>query len=143
MSHADKLDRTWYAIRYRCFNPNSTFYYRYGGRGITVCKEWDNKQSFREWAVNNGYADDLTIDRIDNDKGYSPDNCRWVSMKENCNNRSSCHYVTAFGETRSLREWGEILGLSYNTLKKRVIDHHEDGEYLLRPSRRAKEVIEV
>lgn len=102
MSHHDKLDRTWYAIRY------------------------------------------LTIDRVDNDKGYSPDNCRWVSIKDNCNNRSSCHYVTAFGETRSLKEWSEVLGLSYNTLKKRIIDHNEDGEYLLRPSRRAKkEVIEV
>lgn len=120
----------------------STFYNRYGGRGITLCKEWRNdRNAFKKWALENGYANDLTIDRIDNNKGYSPENCRWVTQKVNSNNRSSCHFVTAFGETHSLAEWSRILGISYNTLKKRVIDHNEDGEYLLRPSRR--EVVKV
>ena len=126
----------------RCYNPNSTYYPRYGGRGITVCEEWRNsRNSFKRWAIANGYADGLTLDRIDNDQGYSPSNCRWVTIRANCNNRGSCHFVTAFGETHSLMEWSNILGLSYNTLKKRVLDHGEDGEYLLRPSRR--EVVNV
>lgn len=126
----------------RCYNPLSPFYHRYGGRGITVCDEWRNKRkNFKDWAMRNGYKDGLTLDRINNDGGYTPSNCRWVTMKENSNNRSSCHFVTAFGETHSLKEWSDLLGISYNTLKKRVIDHNEDGEYLLRPSRR--EVVKV
>lgn len=126
----------------RCYNPLSPFYGRYGGRGVKVCEEWrHNRKAFEKWAMQNGYTDELTLDRIDNDGDYTPSNCRWVTMKENSNNRSSCHYVTAFGETHSLKEWSEILGISYNTLKKRVIDHNEDGEYLLRPSRR--EVVSV
>lgn len=126
----------------RCTNPNNSFYPRYGGRGITVCPEWKSRRAFREWALKNGYEENLTIDRIDNDKGYSPDNCRWVTMKENCNNRQSTHKVAAFGECHSLTEWSEILHISYNTLKKRVIAGEPDGEYLLRPSRR-KKVVEV
>ena len=126
----------------RCYNPASSFYYRYGGRGIKICSEWrHNRKAFKSWAFANGYQDNLTIDRIDNNGDYSPQNCRWVTMEDNCNNRESCHYVTAYGETHSLKEWSNILGISYNTLKKRVLDHHEDGEYLLRPSRR--EVVNV
>ena len=126
----------------RCFNSLSPFYGRYGGRGITVCDEWrHNRRAFEEWALQNGYADELNLDRIDNDGDYTPTNCRWVTVKANSNNRSSCHYVTAFGETHSLKRWSEILGISYNTLKKRVINHNEDGEYLLRPSR--SEVVRV
>lgn len=138
----DRLDIIHSNMIQRCYNPNSPFYTRYGGRGIKVCDEWKNsKKAFKLWAINNGYRDDLTIDRINNDNGYYPQNCRWVTCRTNCNNRSSCHFVTAFGETHSLLEWSKILNISYNTLKKRVIDHGEDGEYLLRPSRR--EVVEV
>lgn len=126
----------------RCSNPNNSFFYRYGGRGITVCPEWRNRKVFKEWAVKNGYAEFLTLDRINNDWGYSPDNCRWVSIKVNCNNRSSSHIVTAFGEKHSLKEWSEILGISYNTLKKRVIAGEPDGENLLHRSRR-EEVVRV
>ena len=127
----------------RCYNPNSTFYHRYGGRGIKVCNEWRAKRKhFEEWAISNGYTDELSLDRIDNNGDYTPENCRWVTIAQNCNNRNSCHYVSAFGETHSLKEWSDILNISYNTLKKRIIDHNEDGEYLLRPSRR-KGVVSV
>lgn len=132
----DRLDIIHFNMIQRCTNPNSTYFSRYGGRGITVCHEWRTRNNFKEWALSHGYRNDLTIDRIDNDKGYSPDNCRWVTPSQNCCNRSTTHFVTAFGKRQSLMEWSRELNISYNTLKKRVTDHHEDGEYLLRPSRR-------
>lgn len=132
----DRLDIIHFNMIQRCTNPNSTYFPRYGGRGITVCQEWRTRNNFKEWALSHGYRNDLTIDRIDNDKGYSPDNCRWVTPSQNCCNRSTTHFVTAFGKRQSLMEWSRELNISYNTLKKRVTDHHEDGEYLLRPSRR-------
>nr|DAT99844.1 MAG TPA: homing endonuclease [Caudoviricetes sp.] len=132
----DRLDIIHFNMIQRCTNPNSTYFPRYGGRGITVCHEWRTRNNFKEWALSHGYRNDLTIDRIDNDKGYSPDNCRWVTPSQNCCNRSTTHFVTAFGKRQSLMEWSRELNISYNTLKKRVTDHHEDGEYLLRPSRR-------
>mgnify|MGYP006873255875 FL=1 len=132
----DRLDIIHFNMIQRCTNPNSTYFPRYGGQGITVCHEWRTRNNFKEWALSHGYRNDLTIDRIDNDKGYSPDNCRWVTPSQNCCNRSTTHFVTAFGKRQSLMEWSRELNISYNTLKKRVTDHHEDGEYLLRPSRR-------
>lgn len=132
----DRLDIIHFNMIQRCTNPNSTYFPRYGGRGITVCHEWRTRNNFKEWALSHGYRNDLTIDRIDNDKGYSSDNCRWVTPSQNCCNRSTTHFVTAFGKRQSLMEWSRELNISYNTLKKRVTDHHEDGEYLLRPSRR-------
>lgn len=75
-------------MKKRCYNPHTLHFEDYGGRGITVCDEWrQDFVAFREWALTHGYTDTLSIDRIDNDRGYSPDNCRWVTMKEQCNNR--------------------------------------------------------
>lgn len=137
----DRLDTIHSNIIQRCTNPHNPAFVRYGARGIGVCEQWRKRKAFKQWAYANGYGPHLTIDRINNDKGYCPENCRWVTQKQNNNNRSSTHFVTAFGETHSLREWSEILHISYNTLKKRVLDHNDQGEYLLRPSRR--EVVNV
>ena len=83
-----RLYHVWANMKDRCLNPNTPSYSYYGGRGITICDEWrDDFQAFYDWAMANGHRDDLSIDRIDNDKGYNPDNCRWATHSEQMHNR--------------------------------------------------------
>lgn len=120
-----KLYGVWCSMKSRCNNPNVEHYKNYGGRGIKVCKEWGNDfQSFYDWAYSNGYKDGLTIDRIDVNKGYSPDNCRWSTMKEQCNNRVSNRYFTHNGKTQTLAQWAEETGIRYGTLRFRIMELH-------------------
>ena len=116
----DRLYRIWKAMRSRCHNPNATEYDRYGGRGIDICEEWDDYFVFREWSLTHGYADNLTIDRIDNDKGYSPDNCRWITIKEQQQTRSSCHLITFNGKTQNITQWAKEFNMSRDKLKRRL-----------------------
>ena len=114
----------WEGMCQRCYNPNCPSYYRYGGRGITICDEWKNNPvAFIKWAYCSGYDDTLSpkecqIDRIDNDKGYSPENCRWVDSKTNSRNMSRCHIIEYHGEKRHWLEWCEVLGIS-----KKAVEH--------------------
>lgn len=79
-----RLYKSWLQMKYRCYNPNFNEFHRYGGRGIKVCDEWrDDFQSFYNWAILNGYSDDLTIDRIQTDGNYEPDNCQWLTRSDN------------------------------------------------------------
>lgn len=115
-----RLYRIWSAIKQRCLNPNREAYPNYAARGITVCNEWLHFEPFYEWSTANGYRDDLTIDRINNDKGYCPENCRWVSMKAQANNRRSNRRITYNSETHTLAEWSEITGISKTTIRDRL-----------------------
>lgn len=88
----ERIHKEWRGILHRCKNPTASHYENYGGRGISVCEEWRGENgfvNFYNWSMENGYSDDLTLDRKDNDKGYSPDNCRWVTHMENCRNRGT------------------------------------------------------
>lgn len=118
--HKKRLYRIWIGMKYRCNNPNHSYYRDYGARGITVCGEWEKYENFRDWALSNGYQNDLTIDRIDNDKGYSPENCRWITMKKQSNNRRTNRVIECNGEKHTLSEWSEIVGVCVGTLWDRL-----------------------
>lgn len=118
---SSRLYNTWRKMKDRCINPNQTYFEHYGGRGIKVCEEWLNSfESFRDWAFKNGYNDELTIDRIDNNGNYEPSNCRWITMKEQANNTRKNLHFTYEGETHTLPEWAKIKGISYNKLYQRI-----------------------
>lgn len=126
----------------RCRNPNNSCYDRYGGRGIKVCAEWvESYASFKEWALASGYEDGLTIDRIDNDKDYCPENCRWVSMVVQNNNKDSVPKYEYQGEFHSISEWARIFGMSRELLKDRIIKLHWNIERALTtPSRKCNAI---
>lgn len=102
---------------------NSDKYLDYGGRGITVCDEWTGSQGFEhfyEWAIKNGYENCLTLDRIDVNGNYSPENCRWITNKEQQNNKRDNVYITINNETLTMKQWSEKVGIPYNTVKQRI-----------------------
>ena len=109
-----RLYKIWSRMIWRCEKPSYFQYSNYGGRGITVCKEWHNFNAFKEWAIENGYSDNLTIDRIDNNKGYAPSNCRWATRKEQANNRRTNRFITYDGKTKTVAEWAECFGINKN-----------------------------
>lgn len=108
-------------MKQRCYNPNDAdSYIYYGARGIKVCDEWkDDFSAFESWAMSHGYRDDLTIDRIDVDADYCPENCRWATPKEQSNNTRRNRYITYNGETKTLTEWAELTGIDYQVLAHR------------------------
>lgn len=106
----------------RCYNPKTTRFHRYGGRGISVCEEWRNSiDAFCTWATQNGYKKDLTIDRINNDGNYEPSNCRWVDRKVQSRNTSSNRILTYKGESRCLTDWATHFGIGVSTLSARIL----------------------
>ena len=117
----ERLYRIWADIKTRCYNKQSHNYHKYGQRGIKMCNEWyENYEAFRDWAMANGYAADLTIDRINFNGNYCPENCRWVSQKVQQNNRRNNHIITYGGETLTVSQWNEKLGFSRGLLSQRL-----------------------
>lgn len=139
-----KLRRVLTSMRSRCENPNHVSYKNYGGRGIDVCEEWKTDfMSFYNWAINNGYKDDLQIDRIDNNKNYEPSNCRWATRKENLMNKRTTLIYEYNGQVKTLKDWSEQYGIPYKRLRCRVKEFNWDMERALTTpiNNRKKEVI--
>lgn len=118
----DRLYGVWAGMWTRTTNKNATNYGYYGGRGITVCDEWKNYASFREWSLNNGYnpnapSGKCTLDRIDSSGGYCPENCRWADMSVQNSNQRSNKQIEYNGETHNMKQWADILGINYSTFK--------------------------
>lgn len=131
-----RLYRTWTGMRGRCHRETSSDFPLYGGRGIRVYEEWRKDfQPFKEWALKSGYEDGLQIDRIDTNGDYSPENCRWVTNKENSNNRRTNLLITIDGETKNLTQWSEEYGIKKETLWRRYTRYGLSGRELLRPVR--------
>ena len=120
LSHT-RIDNIYKSMISRCYCKRNNRYARYGKRGVRVCDEWLNdKNAFFEWAFSNGYAEDLTIDRIDVNGNYEPSNCRWVTQKEQQNNRSNNRVIEFNGECHTLGEWSEITGIKLATIWARL-----------------------
>ena len=111
-----RLYNTWKTMIHRCENKKRIKYPMYGGRGISVCEEWHDFNTFVFWALLNGYQEGLQIDRIDNNGNYCPNNCRWVTPKQNSRNRRNTVYLTVNGKTKSVAEWCETIKVSAFTV---------------------------
>ena len=124
-NHRHKMSGTriyseWQGMKGRCYNKGNARYADWGGRGIEVCEQWRNSfESFYTWAMANGYQDNLTIDRIDNNGNYCPENCRWVGQQEHCRHRRSNINLTIGHSTRTLMEWCEIFQVDYANVNAR------------------------
>ena len=124
---SNRLRNIYRGMMSRCYNPKSQNYQRYGGRGIIVCDEWrQDPENFQAWALENGYQDKLTIDRIDNDGNYEPSNCAWVTKKQNSSHNSRTHLITINSETHNLKWWCEHYSISYGT----AIEKTQDEDFL-------------
>ena len=142
----DKLYWVHHSMKQRCYNKNNPEYHNYGGRGITICDEWLNKdtgfENFYNWAMKNGYAAGLSIDRINNNEGYNPNNCRWVDNIIQSSNRRQNRFLsivldfTNIGKgkviyTYNIHHWSRITGIPPRTLKRRIYEYHWNVEEAL------------
>lgn len=115
-----RLYRIWYNMNRRCSDPTVDNYPRYGGRGITVCAEWQDFIPFRDWAFLTGYSDELTIDRIDSDGNYEPSNCRWSTTFEQSLNKRNTIVLEYKGQRKTLIDWATELSLDHTLIRGRL-----------------------
>lgn len=133
-----RLYDIWRGMKRRCFEVSHPSYKNYGKRGIIVCDKWINDYTaFRDWAVINGYTDELTIDRIDNNGNYEPTNCRWIPFSENCLGKRDNVYITIGNATKTMSEWAEITNLSRQVLSSRY-SKSKSLDYLFRPTNKTQ-----
>lgn len=117
----ERIGSIFNGIKDRCYNKNNKSYKWYGGKGVKVCKEWiDNPKLFENWALSNGYKDDLTIDRIDENKDYCPENCRWITNINNAKYKSTTSLIEVDGETHTGKDWAKILGFGINLINNYI-----------------------
>ena len=120
LSHT-RIHSIWQGMKDRCYNTNSYSFNLYGSRNITICDEWlNNFESFYKWSMENGYDDSLSIDRIDNSLGYSPENCRWADSITQANNKRDNHILEFDGRALTMKQWSEETGIKYQKLKDRI-----------------------
>lgn len=123
-----RIAQVFQDIKKRCYNPNCKDYHWYGAKGIKVCDEWlNNPKLFEEWSFNNGYNDNMTIDRIEEDKDYCPENCQWVKLKDNSKYKSTTFYLFVNGEVHTGREWAKILGFGVNLINTYVRKYGQEN----------------
>lgn len=130
-----RLYKIYSMMKDRCCNSNSTAYDYYGGRGISVCEEWQGEHGFEHfyaWAVQNGYSDDLTIDRRNSNGNYEPTNCRWIPFVEQAKNKRNCHLIYYNGEIKTLSEWSRELQIARSTIRKYEKMFNGDGELAIK-----------
>ena len=128
------LYTTWVNMRRRCNNINDCAYKNYGGRGIKVCEEWNTDfKCFYDWAMSNGYQDNLTIDRIDNDGNYEPSNCRWVDLFTQGSNKRNNHFITIDNETHTLFQWGRIYNIKPSLILCRIKRGWSEKDAITKP----------
>lgn len=136
-----RLYNIYYKMIDRCCNKKSHAYKSYGERGICICDEWMGKDGFvkfMEWSLKNGYKNGLSIDRIDNNRGYSPENCRWATPKEQQNNRRCNVFLAVNGKTHTIAEWSRISGINVATLYNRHKAGWDDYDVIYKPVDRRK-----
>lgn len=138
-SHKIRLYNIWAGMKDRCNREKNKSYRYYGARGIKVCEEWENDFiAFRNWALKNGYRDNLTIERKDNNKGYSPNNCTFATMKQQSNNRRNGAYISYGGERHTIAEWSDILGIKQQTFRVRLWKGMSFEKAIKKPDLRAE-----
>jgi hypothetical protein len=138
-----RIYKIWANMLHRCINPNEKNYY---GNGISVCEEWRSDFfNFYFWAIENGYTDKLTIDRIDSNGNYEPSNCRWATYKQQNNNNCMNRSITYNGETHTIGEWGDITGIGRDLLYQRIIFGHWDIEkaFTMPPEQHRKPLTDI
>ena len=116
----ERIYRTWRGMHQRCYNPNDDKYKWYGAKGISICPEWHDFSTFRVWALANGYTDKLTIDRINPKENYNPNNCRWVDMKFQANNKTNNKIVTYQDQEYSVAQFADKLNVPYHTVRNQM-----------------------
>lgn len=146
--HNSRIYRIWRDMKTRCSCPSAKAYERYGGGGINYIVEWEDFEPFYNWAINNGYKEGLTLDRIDYNGNYEPKNCRWATVKTQCRNTRVNKLITYKGETHCVAEWAEILGINqkliYDRLRKNWTIEKVFETQLLRKrtNKQIKEILE-
>ena len=116
-----RIQEIFDSMKQRCYNENNKSYRWYGAKGIKICDEWmNNPLLFEEWSMNNGYTDDFTIDRINENESYSPNNCRWITKTDNSKYKSTTSLINVNGVVHSGKDWSRILNIGLNTINKYV-----------------------
>ena len=135
-----KIYGVWHGMNERCRNPKNRAYKNYGGKGVSVCPEWQEFIPFNEWAMANGYKEGLTIDRIESNGNYEPSNCRWVDRFIQNSNTSRNRYIEFEGRTQTLSQWSREIGITRHALHDRIKKHGIEKSLSIVGNRRGKPI---